>query len=153
MFCVSPEDRKGTSLWNRLTFRIMNFKTLSWVSSKQSKKMYRAFVLLHMCVAIWICWRGEIMMYAEELEKSRNILKVLTALLYTLKTLYNMKVLLVWHVCNLGARIVQSVLLLAMGWVLRILNPSGDEIFGIHPDWLWDLHCFLCSGHQVIPGS
>jgi len=27
------------------------------------------------------------------------------------------------------------------------LNPSGDEIFGIHPDGLWGLHCFLCSGY------
>jgi len=55
-----------------------------------------------------------------------------------------MKVLLVWHVCNLG--VVQSVLLLAMGRVVRRLNPSGDEIFITHPDWLWGLHHFLCMG-------
>ena len=37
---------------NTVTFRILNFNTLSWVISKHSKKMYRAFVLLYVCVAI-----------------------------------------------------------------------------------------------------
>jgi hypothetical protein len=92
-------------------------------------------------------------MYAKELQKSCSILKVVTAFLYTQKILYSLKVLLVWHVCNLGARIAQLVLLLAMGWVVRRLNPSRDEIFGIDPDWLWGLHRFLCSGYRVTPGS
>jgi hypothetical protein len=92
-------------------------------------------------------------MYAEEVQKSCNILKVMIALSYTQKTLYSMKVSLVWYVCDLGARIVQSVLLLAMGWVVQRLNPSGDKIFSTHPDWLWGLHHFLCSGYRVIPGS
>lgn len=54
-------------------------------------------------------------MYAKEQQKSCSIVKVMMAFLYTQKTLYSRKVLLVWHVCNLGSRIVRSVLLLAMG--------------------------------------
>lgn len=92
-------------------------------------------------------------MYAEELQNSCSILKVMIAFLYTQKTLYSMKVVLVWHVCNLGSRIVWSVLLLATGWVVRRLNPSGVEIFSTQPDWLWGLHHFLCSGYRVIPGN
>ena len=54
-----------------------------------------------------------------ELQKTCIILEVMIAFLYTQKILYSMKVLLGWHVCILGARIVQSVLLLATGWVVQ----------------------------------
>jgi hypothetical protein len=47
----------------------------------------------------------------------------------------------------------QLVLRLAMGWMVRGLNPGGGEIFHTHPDRPWGPPSLLYTGYWVLPGG
>jgi hypothetical protein len=68
-------------------------------------------------------------------------MKALTVL-QTFGTVY----LLMW------AGIAQPVLWLAMGWMVRGLNPGGDNICCTRPEWPWDPPSLQKNGYRLSPG-
>ena len=54
---------------------------------------------------------------------------------------------------KLWAGIALSVLLLATGWIVRGLNPGGDEVFCACPDRPWGLPNLVYNGYWLFPGG